>query len=341
MRNKPLALLLALSCLAVDAACHADDYQLGQGVDLGNNFILSGYGSLVLDAPRPGPSAVSIDDLSLFVTGRVNQWVNPFAEIELSGVTLLQQGNAPHANGYLLAERLYNDAQVGEADTFRVGKMLSPVGDWNLIHAAPLVPTTTRPLTTYRGFSEYASGMAWLHQDSQGNMRDWQFYWQPAGEWFQRPDAIAARHYRDVWGGHVSWPMGLTDKVGISFQRGRLTATDGSYTLVGANGRKTFGALMLESEAIASKRLGNTALAHSHEWGLYGLADYSFTPRWHGLFEWEDYQDHLVDRHSRNTLLGVAYKPESSLVWKLEYVHQYGVSRDIPTGWTASISILF
>lgn len=341
MRNKLLASLLFLSGLTIHSMCHADEYHLGQGVILGENFFLSGYGNLVLDAPKDSPSSVSIDDLSLFVNGRVNQWVNPFVEIEVSGATLLQQGNEPRSNGYLIPERLYNDAHLTESDTVRIGKMLSPVGDWNLIHAAPLVPTATRPLTTYRGFSEYASGASWLHENPQGDGPDWQLYWQPGSEWSHRPDAIAPRHYQNVWGAHVNWPMGLVDKVGLSFQRGQLTATGGYYSLVGINARKTFGRLMLESEAISSQRSGNTSLAHGSEWGVYGLADYAFTARWHGLFEWEHYQDHLVDQHSRNTLLGVAYKPEPSLVWKLEYVHQYGVSRDIPTGWKASFAVLF
>lgn len=341
MRNKLLVLLLFFFGLAGQSACYGEDYHFGQGMLLGDDFFLSGYGNFVFEAPKDAPYAASVDDLSLFVSGRVNQWVNPFFEIEVSGATLWQQGNGSRSNGYLVPERLYNDARLTESDTLRVGKILSPVGDWNLVHAAPLVPTATRPLTTYRGFSEYASGVSWVHENSQGDGPGWQLYWQPGSEWFHRPDAIAPRHYADVWGGHVNWPMGLVDKIGLSYQHGQLTATGGDYSLVGINARKTFGKLMLESEAATSRRSGNTVRAHNSEWGVYGLADYAFTPRWHGLFEWEHYQDHQVDQHSRNALFGIAYKPEPSVVWKLEYVHQYGVSHSIPTGWNASFAVLF
>lgn len=340
MRNKLLALLISLFGLAPHASSHADEYRLGQGMLLGQDFFLSGYGNLVLDAPKGGPSALSADDLSLFVSGQVNRWVNPFFEIELSGATLLQEGSGPRSNGYVIPERLYNDLHMTESGTLRIGKMLSPVGDWNLIHAAPLVPISTRPLATYRGFSEYISGVSWLHEDARGNGPDWQLYWQPGNEWSQRPDAIAPRHYHNVWGAHVNWPLGLADKIGLSFQSGELASTGGRYALVGANARKTIGRLMLESEAVSSQRSGPTQ-AHGSEWGIYGLADYAFTPHWHGMFEWEHYQDHQVDRHSRNALLGIAYKPEPSLVWKLEYNHQYGESRNLPSGWQASFSVLF
>jgi len=340
MRNPLLVSLVFFFGLTFHETCRADEYRLGQGTLLGKNFFLSGYGNFVLDAPRNGPMAVSVDDLSLFVSGQVNRWANPFFEIELSGATLFQQGSEPRSGGYVIPERVYNDARVTESDTLRVGKMLSPVGDWNLIHAAPLVPTSTRPLTTYRGFSEYTSGVSWLHENSQGGGPDWQLYWQPGNEWSQRPDSIAPRHYHNVWGAHVNWPMGLSDKVGFSFQRGELASTGGYYSLVGINTRKTIGKLMLESEAVSSQRSGPSS-AHGSEWGIYGVADYAVTTHWHGIVEWEQYQDHQIDQRSRNALFGIAYKPEPSTVWKLEYVHQYGESPNVPTGWKAAFAVLF
>ncbi|MDD5298009.1 MAG: hypothetical protein PHU46_13960 [Rhodocyclaceae bacterium] len=341
MSEKLLALFVLLAGLALPATGRAEDYRLGQGVFLGENLILSGYANLVFEVPHGAPATLSVDDLSLFVSARVNRWLNPFVEIEVSGAQLATQGDAPRVNGYLIPERLYNDARVTESDTLRVGKMLSPVGDWNLVHAAPLVPTATRPLSTYWGFSEYISGLSWLHAPSEGRGPDWQVYWQPGRELAERPDAIAPRHYRNVWGAHVNWPMGLVDKLGVSLQRGQLASTGDYYTLLGANARKTFGRLRLEGEAVSSRRSCRPLSAHCSEWGGYGLADYAFTSRWHGLLEWETYQDHLVERRSRNALLGIAYKPESYMVWKLEYVHQYGESQNIPTGWQASFSVLF
>jgi len=43
--------------------------------------------------------------------------------------------------------------------------MLSPVGEWNEIHAAPLVLTTVRPAVTYQNFSEYLTGGSLLYSD--------------------------------------------------------------------------------------------------------------------------------------------------------------------------------
>lgn len=341
MRNN----LFTLSCLVLGlllhGAAHAESYHLGQGITKGE-FTFSGYGNVELEAPNGGTTKLAVDDLSLFVSGRVNRWVNPFFEAELSSITLAQTGgNEPWSHGHFVPERFYNDMHLTDADTLRIGKILSPVGDWNLVHAAPLVPTVTRPLTTYRGFSEYANGLSWLHDTYRDGSPEWQLYWQPGKEWLRRPDNIAPRHYRDVVGAHVGWQLGLVDMVGLSYQSGTLTNTGEKYALVGVNGRRTFGPLMLESEAVTSHWSGSAARAHDTEWGLYALADYTVTPRWHGIVEWEHYQDHQVVQASQNTLFGVAYKPEPALVWKLEYVHQTGAATGIGTGWYGCFAVLF
>ena len=340
MRHKLLVLLLFQFGLAASTAGHAEEYHLGQGLPVGD-FLLSGYANLVADAPRGGIATGSIDDFSLFVSGRVNRWLNPFIETEISSLTLAQQGGGPRSNGNFILERFYNDARISDSDTLRVGKMLAPVGDWNLVHAAPLVPTITRPLTTFQGFSEYANGVSWLHENPMGEGPDWQLYWQPGNEWHERPASITRHHFRDVWGAHVNWPLGFADKVGASFQRGQLVETGETYHISGVNLRKSFSKLLLETEATTSTWSGAVPRAHDRESGAYVLTDYAFSPRWHGILEWEHYQDHLVAQPSRNTLVGVAYKPEPTLVWKLEYVNQMGVSPDIPTGWFASFSTLF
>ena len=332
-----LSLLLGLS---LSAPCRADDYHPGQGLRAGN-FLVSGYANVVAESPRGSPAQLSIDDLSLFVSGRVNRWLNPFLETEVSSATLLQSGDAPIDRGHFVMERFYDDIGLSATDTLRVGKILAPVGDWNLIHAAPLVPTTTRPLTTQRGFSEYANGLSWLRDPGPGAGPDWQIYWQPGREWLPKPGSIAPEHFRNVFGAHLNWSSGLSDQLGISFQQGRSGSADERYRLIGFNVRRSIGQLALESEATRTLWSGSAPRVHDRESGIYALADYAFTARWHGILEAE----HYLSRHSldpsKNTLAGLAYKPQSSLVWKLEYVHQTGDAREIPTGWLASFSVLF
>jgi hypothetical protein len=341
MRTTTLRLGWALVCLSAGPLASAADYELGQGIPAGD-FLFSGYMNVVAQAPNGGANALMLDDLSLFVAGRVNRWVNPFLEAEISSLTLAQQGDGPTENGHLVRERIYNDLRLSDTDTLRIGKILAPVGDWNLIHAAPLVPTTTQPLTTSRGFATYASGVSWLRETADTLLPDWQIYVQPGTEWFSRPAAVAPRQFRDVSGAHLNWNLGINDKFGLSVQHGTLVSSDETYSLVGANFRRRFGRLALESETtVARWSGGNQPRAHDVEQGIYVLADYTLLKDWHGIAEAEYFQDHEHSDPSRNILVGLTYKQRPAVIWKIEYVDQLGTGHDIPTGWQASFAVLF
>jgi hypothetical protein len=346
MRHTLFPVVLFQLGLMLSHASQAEGYELGQGWHAGN-YYLSGYTNIELIDRFNAPARLDLDDLSLFAGGRIGQWANPFMEAELAKYTLIQQGGG-NGHGDVIVERFYNDAMLAEHDTLRVGKTLTPLGDWNLVHAAPLIPVITRPYTTARGFDAYMSGISWLHDPEDDVTPDVQLYWQPDNEWFKRPPGRTIRNFHDVLGGHVNMPLGLLNKIGASFQHGQLIETGEKFTLYGVNANKSLGKLRLESEAIISRFSGTvlpgTTRYHDNESGIFGLADYTITPKWHGILEGERYQDHTVNMPSRNTLIAVAYRPSAPVVWKLEYIHQAGVPASIApisTGWKAAFSLLF
>lgn len=344
MRNNIL-LTLVLFQLGLLTSCiaNADDYQLGQGLQVGN-YSLSGYTNLEVIDRFGSPSRLDVDDLSLFASGRVNQWVNPFTELELASHTLIRQGGGA-VEGDFIVERFYNDVKLSESDILRVGKILTPLGEWNVVHAAPLVPIITRPYAAIRGFDAYLSGINWMHNSADGAMPDVQLYWQPDNEWFKRPVTQTIRNFHNVIGGHINKSMGMKDKFGASFQHGQLIETGEMFTLFGLDASQSFGKLTLQSEAITAKFSGTAARAHDAESGLFALADYAITPQWHGIVEGEYYQDHTKTPSSRSTMLAVNYKPSSvPVVWKLEYIHQAGAPASIATiltGLKGSLSFFF
>ena len=347
MRHTLLPLLFFQLALMSSPASRAEGYEIGQGWHTGN-YHISGYTNIEVIDRFGAPAKLDLDDLSLFAGGRISQWINPFMEVELSKHTLIRQGGG-RENGDVIVERFYNDSMLSEHDTLRVGKILTPLGDWNLVHAAPLIPIITRPYTTARGFHAYTSGVNWMHDPEDGVVPDIQLYWQPDNEWFPRPLSQTIRNFHNVSGGHVNMPLGLMDKIGASLQHGQLVETGEMFTLYGVNANKSFGKLRLESEAITS-RFSGTVLPgaaprrHDDETGIFALADYAITPQWHSILEWERYQDHTVSTPSRSTLIAVAYRPIAPMVWKLEYVHQAGEPASfatIRTGWKAAFSLLF
>lgn len=324
----------------------ADGYELGQGWHEGN-YYLSGYANIEASDEFGAPAELVMDDLSLLAGGNVNQWLNPFMETELTGYTLIRQGGN-YGQGDLIVERFYNDLLLSETDTLRIGKILTPLGEWNLVHAAPLIPLFTRPYTTAQGFDAYASGISWMH-DLEGSAKpNLQLYWQPDNEWFKRPASQTARHFHNVYGGHINMPLSLIDKIGASFQHGQLIESGEMFTLYGANASKSFGKLRLESEALTAHFSGTvlpgTTRFHDDESGIFVLANYAITSQWHGILEGEYYQDHMVDIPSRTISVAATYKPNIPIIWKFEYTHQAGVSASIAplnTGLYASFATFF
>ena len=345
MRHTLMLYILFFSLLVVEiqTALADDNPQQAQAVKL-DDFNLSGYINVVGEAPSGGISSLSLDDLSLFAIGHINKAVNPFIEAEISGFTLWQNGEAPFSGGgpqYSL-ERIYNDSYLTKNLSLRIGKMFSPVGEWNVIHAPPLVLTTTRPMTTLRGFSGYTSGVALIYSDAKSAVPDIQIYVQPAGELRPTPTSRATRGYEHVAGFHLNFPFGLNDKLGLSFQHAQIQNTDSQQNLIGFNFSKELGPMEFESEAIHTHFSdADDDMLQSNEWGAYLQGAYAVRENWHLVGRFEYFVDRNSILASKNALFGIAYKTDSHAVWKIEYVNQFGQPLDIQTGIYASFSMLF
>ncbi len=329
------AALLGLSGMAA----RGDDYQLGHGLDVGPVNI-AGYSNLVGLLPQHQQKSLEVDDLSLFVTGHFDRLLNPFVEAELSHLSLVH-GAGRGDDGDFVLERLYNDSYLTDSTTLRLGKMLSPVGEWNEIHAAPLVLTTVRPAVTYRNFSEYTTGVSLRYADPYSKWPDVQLYFQPTGEFSERPHALTVHQYRMVGGGHLSLPLGLLDKVGLSFQQSKdVTGVDQS--LYGLDFHYTIGKLTLQGEATFSDISHNgTARARDTEWGAYTAASFALTNEWSTYGWYEVFADRASPSVAHDLLFGVAYRPHPAIVLRVEYLQNVGGRPVNPTGVFASWAVLF
>lgn len=337
-----LVCVLSVGLQSVGIA-QSDDYVLGQGLNVGA-FNIAGYSTIEATARSHQNSGLNIDDLSLFVRGTINKAMNPFLEAEMAEAALWKEGRAPlkKVKPRLVIERLYNDFLIGEHVTLRTGKMLTPVGDWNLIHAGPLVRTTTRPLTTHRNFPEFATGVAAIADGVGPHQLRFEAYWQPAGDLDGPSPATVNYLFRNTAGLHVEWPVGLTDKFGFSLQRADVKASGEHQFLVGINGRLTLGALEFETE-VTTTFLKNPLPTRRHktEYGGYLQGAFKIDEQWAIVGRGELFRDRAFDETSRNFLIGLNYRPREPIVWKLEYVKQSGPNLGVSGGLSASFNVLF
>ena len=319
----------------------ADEYHLGEGYTTGN-INIAGYINLVAEAPRDGKAQAVGDDMSLFVSAHFNKYLNPFFEAEYSGATLWREGGGLFSDfkPTFVLERLYNDSNLTENLSLRLGKLLTPVGEWNTIHAAPLVWTTTRPMTTTRSFANYTSGLELNYLPENSRLPEIQLYLQPDGEIMPRRDEL--RGFIHVAGAHLNWEKGLNDKIGLSLQHADVNRSDDTQTLLGFNARKTLDKFEIETEATYTWIQGaKLKRVRDDEWGAYLQGGYALSEKWSLVARQEYFSDRNTTQTSRNSLLGMVWRPVPAIAWKLEYVKQDGARLSISSGVYASFSVLF
>lgn len=155
---------LALGAAAEDSTRDSDwrhaPYALGQGLNFPQRQLtLGGYLSLRYLDLDDVDSSLGIKDLSLFIGWEPGDRWNVFSEVEIGDALSISRDGIDAADAEIEIERLYVDYRARQYANLRVGKFLTPVGRWNLIHADPLVWTVSRPLTTSVSFARQASGV--------------------------------------------------------------------------------------------------------------------------------------------------------------------------------------
>src|SRR5260221_9749769 len=111
-------------------------YHLGQGLQLGNSGLtLGGYGSVRVEDLRRHSPQLTLSALSLFVSWDTGTRVHFFSEVKLEDVAVTRGERAVDDRDHgIELERFYADVYLAEAATVRRGKILTPIGDGNLIH---------------------------------------------------------------------------------------------------------------------------------------------------------------------------------------------------------------
>jgi len=331
-------------CIALHGLCAtlamAGDYHLGTGENIGP-VNLAGYSNLVFEAPRNGPDALVLEGLSLFASARVNRYFNPFMEVEIESATLAAEHGAT-SSGKTSVERLYNDFELSPSASLRVGKMLTPVGEWNLIHAAPLVWTVTRPLATYYSFPVFVSGASLnLRRASDANW-DTQIYFQPGSIAFAAGGELEPRQYANVGGLNVRYTGDVSNRLGVSLQTANVRGSGGNQTLGSIYGGFNTGSVMWDFQAnIADIRGGTVARAHDREGGGFLQAVYPLTSRWFIVGQGELFQPRDYSARARRLAIGAVYRPHPAVSWQLEYLDARGAPVGTPSGIYAAWAVLF
>lgn len=330
---------LSMGALSAAAAADADSsYRLGGGYPVGETGLgLGGYANTQVDVPRIGPWSFDLTDLSLFLTWDNGSRLRFFSELEVSDVLRAgeHQGLGTQ-KAHFAFERFYIDGLINDNLTVRLGKFLTPIGQWNLIHAAPLVWTTSRPVVTENLFSTRASGVMLHGSVSVANR---QLEYKVYGDVTDSIDPHRSEDpFENALGAHLRYFLSDTLQIGAAFSHFALNERlPVRYYLSGLDVAWSYRKFELNSEVVY-RTSDHVNIANT--WQGFAQSVIPVSQHWFVVGRYEFFEQQW-DKAGQVGLLGLAYRPLPPVIWKLEY--RLGTHNEMlaPDGLSASFAILF
>jgi hypothetical protein len=318
----------------------ARHYELGHGLRLGDSgFTLGGYGDLSFQETNDERDwTLGLEALSGFLWwDGGNRW-RFFAELELTDALVFSPGDTTTDEARVVLERLYFDYVLRDEAKFRVGKFLTPVGRWNLIHAEPLVWTTSRPLITETTFPTNATGaMVYGVLPFGREGIEYSVYASPGEELFPAPDADT---FREAYGGHLKFTPWAHTQIGLSFVDFELAGS-------AANRRKLYGVDLFwswrrfEFSGEYAYRSATRKLGGGDERGYYAQFVAPLWRQLYGVARYENFRESDAPRDLHLYVGGLNYRWNSAIALKAEYSRATDDVLGIADGFKASIAVLF
>jgi len=175
---------------------------------------MGGYSSAGLTLERNGEAQAAINEVSLIVTWNGGSRWSLFGELELENPLSWNDDRQFHTKeSHVDLERLYLDYNISEKANIRAGRFLTPSSRWNLLHAPPLVWTSTRPLATSRLFPEETNGaMVFGATPFMGGAFEYKVFAELLEDQEQDGDKLRFKHVR---GARLSYKN--QSDIGVSF----------------------------------------------------------------------------------------------------------------------------
>ncbi|MFP5305521.1 MAG: hypothetical protein ACLGI7_06810 [Gammaproteobacteria bacterium] len=340
-----MSLCLALTLAGTGA--RADDgtesaaprYELGLGYRLGDSgFTLGGYGEAVYEDSRGEPWRAALDSLSAILWWDGGGRWRFFSELEVDDAVVLTPGDSTADDATLILERLHLDYAHTDALKLRIGKFLTPVGRWNLIHAAPLTWTTSRPLITETTFPTNATGamvhgvLPWTEDGIEYSV-----YASPGEELFPAKDVDT---FSEAWGLCVAAAPLPRTQLGLSFASFEQESSPDRKTLYGLDLLWSWRRFELSGEI--HYRTRDFGEDRRDEHGHYLQLVAPLSARLYGVARYEGFHQAGAADDLHFYLLGLNYRPLPAVALKAEYgdaTEAHGL--DVRDGFRASIAVMF
>lgn len=302
-----------------------------------DGFRVGGYASAGITLDRSQTAQAALNEISLLTTWNGDSRWSFFSELELENPLRWNDSEQFRINHSRLdLERFYFDYNFSEKVNFRAGRFLTPNSRWNLLHAAPLVWTSTRPLATSRLFPTGTNGaMAF----GAIPFMDGAFEYKVFAELLEDQDIEEKElEFEHVRGARFSYKN--QSDVGISLLSFREKNIDAEYYMLGLDFVTHLNTIEISGEAFQrfdkrDKDGGSGAYLQSAvPLNKLGLSD------WYWITRLETFQ-RPDEGSSERWLLGATWRVKRSQLLKFEFTGGGGDQPDSPRGFLTSFALFF
>ena len=308
-----------------------------------SGLILGGYSSSGITLHRDREAEAAVNEISLLLTWNGDSRWSFFSELELERpLSWSDDQQFSHQESQLDLERLYLDYNFSETVNLRMGRFLTPNSRWNLLHASPLVWTSTRPLATSRLFPTATNGLMLHGSLPLDNFAlDYMLFAELVED--QEDDSFDLP-FEHVYGARVA--LSKQSNVGISllsFQEKNIAALAGKnkeYRLLGLDFITYLGDTEISGEGFARfTPSGNDGGSGAYLQSAVPLNNWGLT-NWFWLTRLETLQrpnEGSVERW----LTGATWRAKPTQLLKLEFTGGSGNQPEAPRGFITSFAFFF
>ena len=310
-----------------------------------DGFQLGGYGSAGVTLHRDQEAEAAINQVSMLLSWNGDGRLSFFSELELERPLAWNDDTKfSRKEGHLDLERFYFDYNISEKINFRAGRFLTPNSRWNLLHAPPLVWTTSRPLATTQLFPTATNGMM-LH--GAVPFKNSAFEYKVFGELLedQELDERDERQFEHVRGLRLS--VKNQSDIGISLLSFREKGiNEASYRMLGLDLVTTIKNVEISAEAFqrfnTNNRDGGSGAYLQTAVPLNGLGFFnsSALQDWYWITRIETLQRPDLGVKER-WLVGATWRVKPTQLLKLEFTGGSTGLPESPRGFSASFALFF
>jgi hypothetical protein len=329
--SKIISISLALSALLCKPVLADDD------TDWKDDFNVGGYASAGLTLERDGEARAALNEVSLLLTWNGDSRWSFFGELELENPLSWNDDRKFHTKESRIdLERLYLDYNISEKVNFRAGRFLTPNSRWNLLHAPPLVWTSTRPLATSRLFPEGTNGaMVFGAIPFMDGAFEYKVFAELLEDKEQDGEELEFEHVR---GARFSYKN--QSDIGISLLSFREEGIDNSYRMLGLDFVTHINNVEISGEGFQrfdtrNKDGGSGAYLQSAvPLTSIGLND------WYWIMRAETLQ-RPDEGSAERWLIGATWRVKPRQLFKFEFTGGSGEQPESPRGFLTSFALFF